>query len=182
MKIKKVLRGALAAIAMMLGGAATPVFAVDGVAVEAGRATNTDMRRASLQWRWSQRWLQGDHWHVGGYWDIGVAQWDREATPGQRSRLNEMGLTPVFRVQGNDLHGLYLEGGIGAHLLSATDLGGKPFSTSFQFGEHLGSGYRFGARGDMEIGYRYQHLSNAGIKRPNSGIEFHQIRLQYWFH
>ncbi len=166
---------------MMLGFAAPPVFAVDGAAVEAGRAANADMQRASLQWRWSQRWLQGEQWHVGGYWDLGIAQWQREASPGQHSRLSEVGLTPVFRIQGNDLRGLYLEGGIGAHLLSATHLGEKPFSTLFQFGEHLGFGYRLGAHGSMDIGYRYQHLSNAGIKRPNSGIEFHQIRLQYWF-
>ncbi len=174
------MRGALVATAMMLGVAAPPVFALDGIAVEAGRATNTHTRRASLQWQWSQRWLQSEHWHVGGYWDLGVAQWDQEAAPSRHFRLNEMGLTPVFRVQSNDLRGAYLEGGIGAHLLSTTELSNKPFSTSFQFGEHLGMGYRFGAHGDMEIGYRYQHLSNAGIKRPNRGIEFHQIRLQYW--
>ncbi|MBM3373392.1 MAG: acyloxyacyl hydrolase, partial [Betaproteobacteria bacterium] len=27
----------------------------------------------------------------------------------------------------------------------------------------------------------YQHLSNADIKRPNDGLDFHQLRLQYWF-
>ena len=82
---------------------------------------------------------------------------------------------------GSGYRGAYLEGGIGVHLLSATSLGSKRFSTALQFGEHLGFGYRFGARGAFDLGYRYQHVSNADIKHPNSGIEFNQVRLQYWF-
>jgi opacity protein-like surface antigen len=84
-------------------------------------------------------------------------------------------------LQRHDFRGLYLEAGIGAHLISSTALGNKRFGTAFQFGDHLGFGYRFGARGAADIGYRYQHLSNADIKVPNNGIDFHQVRLQYWF-
>ncbi len=173
------LRTALCAV--VLTACASPVMSWDGISIETGRATRTEMTRIAVQRQWQQRWLQGEHGHVGGYWNLGVAQWDRETTPGQHAQIYEFGLTPVFRFQGNDLRGFYLEGGIGAHLLSSTQLGDKPFSTLFQFGEHLGLGYRLGDRGSMDIGYRYQHLSNAGIKRPNSGIEFHQIHLQYWF-
>jgi hypothetical protein len=31
------------------------------------------------------------------------------------------------------------------------------------------------------LSYRYQHLSNAGIKQPNQGINFHLLRFQYHF-
>jgi hypothetical protein len=51
----------------------------------------------------------------------------------------------------------------------------------FQFGNNVGAGYRFGAKGAFDLGVRYQHLSNASIKRPNNGINFTQVRLQYWF-
>lgn len=51
----------------------------------------------------------------------------------------------------------------------------------FQFGDHLGLAYRFGEKGALDASYRFQHLSNAGIKEPNNGIDFHQIRLQYHF-
>jgi hypothetical protein len=54
-------------------------------------------------------------------------------------------------------------------------------STAFQFGSHIGLGYRFGAKRSYEIGYRFQHISNAGIKKPNPGINFHQVRVQYHF-
>jgi hypothetical protein len=65
--------------------------------------------------------------------------------------------------------------------LSHTQIGDKRLSTAFQFGDHLGFGYRFGARSAFDLGYRYQHLSNGSIKRPNPGINFHQVRLQYHF-
>lgn len=154
--------------------------AVDGVAIESGQDHRTDMWRVGAQWQWSQRWLQGEQWHVGGFWDLGLAQWQQDV-PGTRSRLWEIGLTPVFRLQANDLRGVYLEAGIGAHLLEATSLGNKHFGSAFQFGDHIGFGYRFGARGEFDLSYRYQHLSNAGIKLPNSGLDSNQVRLQYWF-
>ena len=32
-----------------------------------------------------------------------------------------------------------------------------------------------------DLGYRFQHLSNADIKKPNDGINFNQIRFSYHF-
>lgn len=152
--------------------------AVDGMALEAGEGSRSEMWRVGLQWHWPQRWLQRGDWHVGGYWDLAAGEWHYDAAPGERSRLTDVGLTPVFRLQRNGGRGLFLEGGVGAHLLSGTNLGDKHFSTGFQFGDHVGFGYRAGG---LEIGYRFQHLSNAGIKIPNQGINFQQVRLQYWF-
>ena len=172
------MHAALAAVPLMLVAAAAPAW--DGLAIETGHATRTDMTRIAAQWQWPQRWWQGAAGHLGGYWDVSAAQWQRAGRPGERSRLGEIGVTPVLRLQLNDLRGPYLEAGIGVHLLSATTLGNKRFGSALQFGEHLGFGYRFGGRGAIDVGYRYQHLSNANLSDPNNGIEFHQIRLQYW--
>lgn len=180
MRLTTIMRRSLLATAIML--LCIPAAqAIDGFAFEAGRATQTDMMRIAAQWKWSQRWFQTASRHLGGYWDLSLAEWDREHRPGETGYLTEIGFTPVFRLQANDLRGFYLEGGIGAHLLSSTQLGNKHFGTAFQFGDHLGFGYRFGARGAMDISYRYQHLSNADIKQPNNGIDFQQLRLQFWF-
>jgi hypothetical protein len=46
--------------------------------------------------------------------------------------------------------------------------------SSFQFGSHLGAGIRLG---EGTIGIVLQHLSNAGLKQPNGGIDL--ILLQY---
>jgi lipid A 3-O-deacylase len=140
------------------------------------------MGRIGLQWDWNRRWLQTTNWHVGGYWDLALGQWHkRNVAPGQNDDVTDLGITPVFRVQRNDLQGPYIEAGIGAHLLSRSDIGNKQLSTRFQFGDHIGIGYRFGDKGQFDLGYRFQHLSNAGIKRPNPGINFSQVRLTYRF-
>jgi opacity protein-like surface antigen len=155
--------------------------AVDSVSLEAGRGDGTDMVRVGIQWDWTKRWLQGENWHVGGYWDLALGQWHRSSPPGFNEDITEIGLTPVFRLQRNDRLGPYVEAGIGAHLLSRTSLGDKRFSTAFQFGDHVGAGIRFGANGAFDLAYRFQHLSNGGIKDPNDGMNFHQIRFQYRF-
>lgn len=175
---KKLSAGVVAAVLLLV---AVPAVAVDAIAVEAGNGDSTDMGRVAIQWDWGKRWFQGADWHVGGYWDVALGYWHRNALAGQNGDITEIGLTPVFRLQRNGLVGPYLEAGIGAHLLSETTIGDKRLSTRFQFGDHLGFGYRFGAKRALDLGYRFQHLSNAGIKQPNNGINFHQIRLQYHF-
>ena len=78
--------------------------------------------------------------------------------------------TPIWRA---DFARTYVEGGIGLYLLSHTinnDV--THMSTSFEFGSHIGAGLRIGERRETRIGIALQHLSNAGIKEPNSGVNF----------
>ena len=52
----------------------------------------------------------------------------------------------------------------------------KHFSTSFNFGTHLAIGRSFGERREHEVSLRIEHFSNAGIKHPNPGENFVQLR------
>jgi lipid A 3-O-deacylase len=159
-----------------------PAYAIDGVGFEIGSGDSVDMGRVSVQWDWNRRLLQFSDWHLGGYWDLALGYWNRGSVgPGQHEDLFDIGFTPVFRLQPNGLVGPFVEAAIGFHLLSHTSIGDKRLSTAFQFGDHIGVGYRFGAKSHYELSYRFQHLSNAGIKHPNPGINFHQVRLQYHF-
>ena len=162
--------------------------AVDGVSFEYGKSdsTNADVKlyRVGAQWDWNKRWFDTGSWHLGGYWDVSLGYWNNDSASKTHSSITDIGLTPVFRFQQNNPSGVspYLEAGIGFHLLSATSVSTeRNFGSSFQFSDHLGAGLRFGDKGRYDIGYRYQHLSNAGIKDPNQGINFHQLRLQYHF-
>jgi hypothetical protein len=177
-EVKKMMFAGAAIVLSLVG---SPAVAVDGVAVEAGNGDDTDMARVAVQWNWQKRMLQGSDWHVGGYWDLGLGYWKNDGFPGHNDEITEIGLTPVLRLQRNDLQGFYAELGIGWHLQSHSTIGDKRMSTLFQFGNHIGVGYRFGAKRAFDLSYRYQHLSNAGIKHPNDGINFNQIRLQYHF-
>jgi hypothetical protein len=68
----------------------------------------------------------------------------------------------------------YFEGGFGPYLLSST-ISNRSTSlpSELQFGSHVGAGLRLGSR--LTFGVALQHISNAGIKQPNGGIDFVQI-------
>jgi hypothetical protein len=167
------IRKMLAASALAL--AALPAAAVNGVSTELGFNDDVRMWRAGLQWNWQRRWFRGGKAELGGYWDLSAGGWRNGD-----DTVYDLGLTPVFRYAGTARGSLYVEAAIGFHLLSDLRIDeNKLFSTSFQFGDHIGIGMRFGPRDRYDVGLRLQHLSNGGIRKPNPGIDFIQLRLQY---
>lgn len=164
--------------------AALPAYALDGASLSLGSGDGTDMVRAGLQWNWQRRWFDSGSWYLGGYWDFSVGYWHDHGSAGDNQNIVDLGATPVFRFQRNVTSGVapYVEGAIGVHLLSHTYVdAGRRFSTGFQFGDHLGVGMVFGPRQQYDLAYLFQHLSNGGIRNPNNGINFNQIRFAYHF-
>jgi len=145
----------------------------------------TTLYRIGLQNKWDRTWLNDGAWYVGGYWDAELAYLESDHKNSENDELFDLSLTPVFRLQRDASlsSGIspYAEAGIGPHLLSETRLGVDRYSTAFQFGSLVGVGLGFGDKGQYEISYRFQHLSNANIKRPNDGINLHLLRLGYSF-
>ncbi|HNQ04209.1 MAG TPA: acyloxyacyl hydrolase [Thiobacillaceae bacterium] len=174
------IRTTLLALPAALFLAASTVQAADGYGIELGHGDDsTELLRLHARWDWDKRWFEAGNWHLTGYWEAGLGHmWGEGA--GARD-LWDLGITPVFRLQPNDgRNGLYLEGAVGLHFLSHTRVNRKrQLGSSFNFGDHLGFGLTFGDRGQYDLGYRLQHLSNGGLKKPNDGINFHEIRLTY---
>ncbi|OWW18921.1 acyloxyacyl hydrolase [Noviherbaspirillum denitrificans] len=158
-------------------------IAADSASVEFGTGDKTKMVRLGAQWKWDNMWWRSNGTHIGGYWDLTLAQWrgDRfQNIPGNTQHITAAGITPVFRWQNDSKKGVYVEGGIGAYLLSDLyDNNGKQLSTRFQFGDHLGLGYVFANSADISL--KIQHFSNASIKKPNDGVNFAIVRLSYPF-
>ena len=76
----------------------------------------------------------------------------------------------------------FVEAGIGATLADKRyQTPEREFSTRFNFASHLGAGLRLGARRQHEVMLRVQHVSNAGIKHPNPGNNFVQLRYALHF-
>lgn len=70
----------------------------------------------------------------------------------------------------------YYEAGFGGYLLSKTiNNDENRLPSAFEFGSHIGVGFRLGKH--HTIGIALQHLSNAGIKQPNGGIDL--VLVQY---
>ena len=121
---------------------------------------------------------------MSGYWDANLGYWHGHSSACENNDILDIGFTPVFRLQQNRMSGLapYAEAGIGFHFLSDTSINAdRKFGSSFQFGDHIGVGLRFGKKHQYDLSYRFQHLSNGGIKQPNQGINFNQIRFSYHF-
>jgi lipid A 3-O-deacylase len=156
---------------------------VDSASFEFGGGTSVKMVRAGVQSDWDVRWLPANGRHLSGYWDATLSQWRGDSyrrMPGRHQNITALGFTPVFRYQRDDKLGWYVEAGIGANLLSEVyNNDGDHLSTAFQFGDHIGVGYVLPNK--WELGLKVQHFSNAGIKRPNSGVEFLILKASYHF-
>jgi hypothetical protein len=161
---------------------------VDAVTLGYGKESNTDdadIYQLSVQHHWNSTWFNGGAWYVGGYWDAGVAYIDANGSSGENSDLFDFSLIPVLRLQRDTSlsSGVspFAEAGIGPHLLSETQLADQTYSTALQIGTLVGFGVGFGERGQYELSYRYQYISNLDIKKPNDGMNQHLLRLGYVF-
>ncbi|MEN9316670.1 MAG: hypothetical protein RIS35_3063 [Pseudomonadota bacterium] len=158
--------------------------AADSVILETGRSYTRDhsieVVRLGFAWDWRRHWALSDRWSLGGYWETSVGHW----RGGGRLAPHEtwdFTAGPVLRAirSGDDGVRPYAEAGLGLHLLS-----NKRFSdalrsgTQYQFGLTVGVGVRFGEGGRYDLGWRVRHLSNAGIRMPNHGVNVSELRLQ----
>lgn len=113
------------------------------------------------------------------YVEASVSRWQsRGGYLSDHGVLTQLALIPVFRYRMDDGRSpWFLEGGVGATATSSVYRNGtKHFSTAFNFGSHIGAGYSFGAAKKHEVALRVEHFSNAGIKHPNPGENFVELR------
>lgn len=176
------LRAALrraAAVACMTILPAPAAFAETRIGLFAGEGAGTDMARAVV--RFGQERAQTNVlWPA--YIQVGLGYWRVPEFTGGRSDLFELSVTQIYRFSRpfNESTAWYVEGGLGAHLLSRTvNNYGSTLPTAFQFGSHIGAGLAFGSRRQFELGIAGQHLSNARIKQPNRGINFVQLFVSW---
>jgi hypothetical protein len=146
---------------------------------QAGFAKDARAYVVGATWNWA--WTADLGWGTAtGYWESSLGRWKGQADPeGHTTALvTQFGLTPVVRVHPSKRSPpWFIEAGIGANLLFPVYRSrDKSFSTTFNFGDHLALGRTFGARDEHELALRVQHFSNAGIKHPNPGENFLQLR------
>jgi lipid A 3-O-deacylase len=159
-------------VGLMLLASAPLAAAADGqLGVWAGRSSEspeTDVARLNYRhplgsearaWWWPQQ-VQ-----------LGVGVWSIPGLGGRSQRF-DASVTPIWR--GENAFG-YIEGGIGVYLLSKTiNNQTTRLPSSLEFGSHLGAGLR---SDKVSVGLAFQHISNAGIKEPNGGINFYFITV-----
>ena len=161
-------RHLLAAFALLAFAGSAAGQAQSEVMLSFGRgADDADIDVVRLAYR---RTLPNDsRWWVPTLVEFGTGIW-RVPNLGGATQRFDLHATPVWRA---DFSRTYVEGGIGAYILSHTiNNDTTHMSTSFEFGSHIGAGLRLGERRETRVGIALQHLSNGGIKEPNSGVNF----------
>lgn len=64
-------------------------------------------------------------------------------------------------------------------ILSRYRFGETDLGFPFQFTSHVGAMVELGSR--VSLGYRLQHMSDAGISRHNPGLDLHSLGVSYRF-
>ena len=165
---------------LLLAAAATQAFAaeprsawyVQGGVAEDAQSLTVGMSR---DWQWEKQYRYG---HISGQWQGEVARWHSDS-----QNSTQLGVTPALRWRPNGWdNGWFVEGGIGVNVIFPKyDTRKKEFSTTFNFGDHIAVGKRFGADQQHEWSLRFQHFSNGRIKNPNPGENFLQFRYTQRF-
>jgi hypothetical protein len=77
-----------------------------------------------------------------------------------------------------DKFSLYIMGGIGPHYISVVT---RDQANRFIFSDTAGAGLYYFITKDsaINLGYRFRHMSNAGLEHPNAGIETHFGTIGY---
>lgn len=182
MKKKKLRLAALAACALAAmgaraqGGATTAFVAEGGVTVHGTYSVTAGVTLPS-SWHWVSH---SGEWTA--YTELFVSHW-RAKFEGRREGLTQIGVMPVLRYRFDHGRSLWFaEGGVGLSYLDRLyRRDDKRFSTRFNFNDVVGVGRSFGAQREHELTLRFVHVSNAGIKEPNPGENFVQLRYARQF-
>ncbi len=121
--------------------------------------------RHALPWTWRP----SDDWRLTTHREGGVAVFDGGGDTGVA-----LSVGPVWVWDRNGSRWQF-EIGIKPTVLSEERFGTLDLGGHFHFTSHLGVRYQLLPM--LAVGYRFQHISNAGISSPNRGLDLHLLTL-----
>jgi hypothetical protein len=173
-----------AALLAATGSAVAVDFKPDGVSLEAGIGKNgARMAGVGLVWDWDFERMRRKA-ELTAHTELLVNRWRYDAVGGGKDQLTQLVLLPSVRMRlDRGASPWFIELGIGASYMDRDYVTPrKAFSTRWNFYDVLGIGHTFGGvDGHQEVGLRWTHTSNAGIRNPNPGENFFQLRYVHRF-
>jgi lipid A 3-O-deacylase len=173
---------ALASGVWACGGAQALDLRPTAAFIQGGLGEHALCTTAGVIWPWQWK-RQG--W--GGEWSASteayISHWHADAFGGGRQGFTQVGLVPMLRLRFDEGRSAwFIEGGIGVTWMDKMyRTPHRQFSTRFNFIDSLAVGRNFGEQGQHELSLRAVHVSNAGIKHPNPGEDFLQLRYALRF-
>ena len=153
-------------------------FRLESVGVRAGLSANGSGQsfnqaetflNLNLPWGWDL----GKAWYLQSRLDTSIG-WLGDK--GNNAAIGTLGPSVVLS---RERWPVSLEGGVSPTFLSRSEFGFKDFGTDIQFTSHIGLNWDFAAH--WRLGYRFQHMSNAGLGSKNPGLNMHFFGLSYLF-
>ncbi len=116
------------------------------------------------------------------FWQGELGDWFTKKQGREYESSGEIAVGPVGRYYLNGARALYLEGLINISFVAPRFWrDSEQQGTVFNFGGAFAFGYRFGQSETNEISIRSEHFSNGGLREPNPGRNFFQIRYAHAF-
>jgi lipid A 3-O-deacylase len=123
---------------------------------------------------------QGDNWIT--FWQGELGEWWTKKDGEHYTSSTEIAVGPVGRYYLNDSRNVYAEGVANISFIAPRYWrDSEQEGTVFDFGGAMALGYKFGTALGNEISLRAEHFSNGGMKDPNPGRNFFQIRYAVAF-
>lgn len=131
---------------------------------------------------WALPWRSADG-GFSGRGELFASRWRTPGPGGGHRDLVQVGVLPLVRWRADRGRSpWFIEGGIGlAWLDGSLRTPERSFSTRLNFSDNLGFGRSFGLQGEQEWSLRWQHTSNAGIRKPNPGQDLLLVRYAHAF-
>lgn len=140
------------------------------------------MRAASGGVAWSLPWRSASGQFTARA-EVFASLWRTPGPVGGHRNLVQVGAVPMLRLHADGGRSpWFIEGGIGLSWLDGQlRTPQRSFSTRLNFSDNVGFGRSFGARGEQELSLRWQHTSNAGVRKPNPGQDLLLVRYAHAF-
>lgn len=150
----------------------------DGVSVQAGGGRHgAFMSGAGIVWDWDFQRMRRKA-ELTAHTELMLNRWRADRVGGGHETYTQVVLLPSLRMRlSRGESPWFIELGVGASWMDQLYVTPqKTFSTRWNFYDMLGIGRSFGEQHQHELNLRWVHVSNAGIREPNPGEDFIQLR------
>ncbi|HEU5126165.1 MAG TPA: acyloxyacyl hydrolase [Verrucomicrobiae bacterium] len=151
---------------------------LDSAGVRVGTSINnrSDTFRqveGTLNLRLPWQWDLGSGWQLGTRLDFSGGWLHGE---GENAVIGTLGPSAILSWKDFPVS---LDVGSSPTLISRHHFGNRDFGGAFQFTTHAGLNWDLARH--VSVGYRYQHMSNAGLFDSNPGLNLHLLSVSYRF-
>lgn len=153
-------------------------FRLESVGVRGGISSNQaggelGESQAFANWNLPWDWDLGKEWHLQSRLELS-AGW-----LGDSDKQAAIGTIGPGVVVSRAQWPLSLEGGSSPTMLSRYRFARLDMGMDFQFTTHVGLNWDFAEH--WRLGYRFEHISNADLAKPDPGLNMHLVTVSYRF-